>query len=235
MGKDINKTNKELIEFWDSAIALSEENKKELEQYKDEDYRSLAPSEKLCDAVVSLKDCNHILDYGCGNGWASIIAIKSGAKKVTAVDVIQGGIDSAKFYAELLGIDSGLVINLISPNWIKETKDTFDGFICSNVLDVLPLETTKEIIENASRILVSGAKVIIGLNFYLSKEVVSARNMNLEEGKYLFMNGVLRLTNLSDDEWKELFEPYFVIEKFEYFAWPGEAKETRRLFYLRKK
>ena len=49
------------------------------------------------------------------------------------------------------------------------------------------------------------------------------------------MNGVLRLTSLSDEEWKDLFAPYFNVESLTYFSWPGEEKETRRLFVLKKK
>ena len=232
---DIKNTNDNLIKFWDSAITLTKEDKEQLKEVKDLDCSSLAPSEKLYNAVQSLKDCKHILDYGCGNGWASIIATKSGCPHVTAVDVIPNGVEATKAYAEAFGVDKQIMPMLVSTSWISKARDeSFDGLVCSNVLDVVPLETSKEIIKETARMLTKGAKAIIGLNFYFPKEALQARNMELVDDKYLFMNNVLRLTNLSDDEWKELLSPYYEIEKLEYFAWPGESKETRRLFHLRK-
>ena len=58
--------------------------------------------------------------------------------------------------------------------------------------------------------------------------------MDVREDKYLFMDNVLRLLSLKDEEWIDLFTPYFEIVKLDYFAWPNEEQE-RRLFYLRKK
>ena len=65
--------------------------------------------------------------------------------------------------------------------------------------------------------------------------MANKRNIQFEDGVYLYMNCVLRLVNLSDQEWMDLFTPYFDIIKLDYFAWPGENKETRRLFILKKK
>ena len=62
-----------------------------------------------------------------------------------------------------------------------------------------------------------------------------ARGFGAAADKYLFVNDILRLSSLSDDEWKNEFVPYFNIEKLDYFAWEGEPKESRRLFVLRKK
>ncbi len=230
-----NKTvNNKLIDFWDSALTLSDDYKSQIEQIPVSDYAELAPAEKLFDAVQSLGNFDRILDYGCGNGWASIIAFKSGCRNIDAVDIGSNIIETAKFHFEHFKVDVNTFS--ISTNWLKNTaKQAYNGVICSNVLDVVPLETSKEIIENLARIALPNAGVIIGLNFYISKEQAASRNMELVEGKYLFVNGVLRLLSLSDDEWKELFSPYFIVEKLEFFAWPGEAKETRRLFYLKKK
>ena len=61
------------------------------------------------------------------------------------------------------------------------------------------------------------------------------RNIELVDDMYLFVNDVLRLSSLSDDEWKIIFAPYFEVVKLDYFAWEGEEKESRRLFVLKKK
>lgn len=226
--------NESLIKFWDSAIVLSLEDKEQLRASKDLDYKQLVPSEELFVAVSKLGACKSVLDYGCGNAWGAIVANKSGAKNVTAVDIGSNIIDTAKFYAELF--NANINAFSIDPNWLISVKsNSYDGIICSNVLDVVPLGTCKEIIENIARILVNKGTLIIGLNFYMPKEMAIERGMPLVDDKYLFVNDVLRLMSLNDDEWKELFSPYFDIEKLEYFSWPGEKQETRRLFTLKKK
>ena len=230
---DNNLINNDLIKFWDSALTLDDEYKNQIKQIPVSEYKELAPSEKLFKATFGLGKCGKVLDYGCGNGWASIIAAKGGCKDIDAVDLGSNIIEAAKFYFEHFEVKVNCFE--ISANWLKNTAKTqYNGVICSNVLDVLPLETSQEIIENLARVCLPEARVIIGLNFYMDKESASKRGMELVDNKYLFVNGVLRLTSLSDDEWKELFLPYFEIEKLEHFAWPGEQAEARRLFYLRK-
>ena len=227
------ETNNNLIKFWDAAIALTPEQKEEMKEYQGMDAKELAPSEKLFDAVKELGKCQRVLDYGCGNAWAGIIANKYGCNDVTVVDLGEKIIDAAKFYANLC--DANINAIVIEPYWLASIPNsTYDGVVCSNVLDVLPLETSKDIIEQLARITKKNAKVIIGLNFYMPPEAAKQRGMDLVEDKYLFVDTVLRLLSLSDDEWKELFAPYFDVDKLDYFAWPGEQKETRRLFILRK-
>ena len=122
------------------------------------------------------------------------------------------------------------------PEWLKTVPaDTYDGIICSNVLDVVPPETAAEILRELARISTDDASVIIGLNFYLSPEAAAQRNMNLADGNRLYVDGVLRLVSRSDDEWKKEFKSFFSVERLEHFAWPGEEKEIRRLFYLKKR
>lgn len=228
-----NQINKTLITFWDNAIALSEEEKKELRD-PSFNYKDLAPSTKLFEAVSTLGKRQHVLDYGCGNAWGAIIVSKSGCLDVLGVDLGKKIIETASIYKDIF--NAPIKLEVIDENWLKQQKEaTFDGIICSNVLDVLPLDTSKDIIKNLARVSQKDASVIVGLNFYMPAEAAKERGMEIVEDKYLFVNGVLRLLSLSDDQWEELFSPYFTIDKKEYFAWPGENKETRRLFYLRKK
>ena len=228
--------NNNLLKFWDEAIKLTPEEKKEELKIEKRDYKDLAPSIKLFNAAQELGKCEYVLDYGCGSGWAAITIVKSGAKKVRAVDLGSNIIDTAKFYAELYGVGNNLDILKISPDWFETVPyEIYDGIICSNVLDVVPLETSLYIIKELARIATKDAKVIIGLNFYLSKEDAKNRGLDLVEDKYLVINGTLRLLSLTDEKWTELFSPYFEIESLEYFAWPGEKQETRRLFRLKRR
>lgn len=236
MSIDNKKINEELVQFWDEAIKLPEDYKKQELDRVDRDYKELAPSEKLLNAVSELGSCKKVLDYGCGSGWASIVAIKSGCKDVTAVDLGNNIIDAINFYAEVYGVKEHLNAIAISPDWLHSVpSETYDGFVCSNVLDVIPLETTQDIIEQVARVVKKDAKIVIGLNFFMPEETAKSRGIELVDGKYLIMDGVLRLTSLKDEEWIQLFSPLFEIVKLDYFAWPGEPRETRRLFILKKK
>ena len=229
--KSINET---LIDFWNSAISLSEEEREE-EASEKADYRELAPSEKLLAAVSLLKGCKKVLDYGCGNGWASIVAIKAGCQDVTAVDLGENIVETAKFYANLYGVGKYLRIQKVPLDYLSIIPSgSFDGFICSNVLDVVPISISQEIIKETARILTKGSKAIIGMNFFISEEMAQDRNMKLED-RCLFVDNVLRLVSYSDEEWLEMFAPYFDLERLDHFAWPNEKEERRRLFVLRRK
>ena len=235
MDDKVRKDNHTLIEFWNSAFAMSEEEK---EEYRNnlEDWKELAPSEKLFHAAESLGSRKKVLDYGCGNGWAGIIAAKSGCTDVTVVDVAENGVEAARFLSSLCAVEDKMHFNAVSPDWLSSVPDgTYDGFFCSNVLDVIPTETAKEIIREAARVVTDGASMIIGMNYYLSPEQAAEKGMELQDGNCVYMNGVLRLVSLSDGEWMEVFSPYFTLEKLEHFAWPGETEERRRLFLLNKK
>ena len=232
--KDTKKVNSDLVTFWNEAIKLPEDYKEEVRKATDKSVMDIVPSQKLYDAVKELGSCKKVLDYGCGSGWGAIVAASNGCKDVLAVDLGKNITDAAKFYADVLG--TNIKTEVIDENWIKSVPAcTFDGLVCSNVLDVVPLETAENIVKEMARITTSDAKIVIGLNFYMSKEMAKKRNIELVDDMYLFVNDVLRLSSLSDDEWKIIFAPYFEVVKLDYFAWEGEEKESRRLFVLKKK
>ena len=231
---DIKQTNADLIRFWGDAISLSEEDKQTLADAP-KDLSALAPSPELFAAAKSLGTYKRVLDYGCGHGWASVIAASSGAKTVEAVDMSPSIIEAASYYAKAFGVSERIDAHVIDAAWLfKRGEGSYDAVICSNVLDVVPKQTAMEIIQGLHASLSPNGKAIIGLNFYLSPEAASKRGMDLKDG-CLFVNGILRLSSLSDEDWFSLFEPFFIVEKLEYFAWTGEEKKTRRLFWLRKR
>ena len=228
--------NRTLIGFWSQALALSEEDEKNERQNGPDSWKEMAPSDKLFHAAASLGACRKVLDYGCGSAWAGIIAAKHGCRDVTAVDAAAGAAQAAGFYAALYGVEEQVRTFCIDPDWLQTVPEgTYDGLICSNVLDVIPPETAEAILREIAEIVTPDAKVIIGLNFYLSGEAAAARNMELTGDRMLYVDGVLRLVSRTDEEWTGLFEPYFTVEKLDHFAWPGEETESRRLFVLRRK
>ena len=235
MKDHVREDDRILIGFWDKALALSEEDREACRE-EAADWKDMAPSEKLLKAAEALGQKKKVLDYGCGSGWAGIAAAKSGCPDVTAVDVSEGPAGAARFYAALFGAEDRMHVRCTAPDWLESVPDgTYDGFICSNVLDVVPPETAENILREAARIVTPDADVIIGLNYCLSPEKAAERGLELKDGRKLYVDGVLRLVSRSDEEWAEVFAPYFTVERLEHFAWPGEAAETRRLFYLRRK
>lgn len=215
------KDNNTLIEFWDKAFALSEEDMMQEKETCKDNWSDLAPSEKLFKAAVSLGSAEKVLDYGCGSGWAAIIAAKSGCPDVTAVDVARGAAKATAFYADLFDVADKVHVSCVSPTWIADVPScAYDGFICSNVLDVVPEDTAQDIIRQAARVVRPGASVIIGLNYYLSPETEASKGLDLVDGNRLYVDGVLRLVSLSDEEWTARFSELFEVEKLEHFACP---------------
>ena len=228
--------NKKLQEFWNQVFLMDENTKENIRKdIKEEDWQDLAPSKKLFDAVCSLNDCDNILDYGCGNGWASVISAKSGTAHIDAVDTSKNAIDSLNFFIDVFNLKAKINAFSIDFEWLKNQKEGYyDGLVCSNVLDVVDEDTSNVIIETLNRVLKKGAKIIIGLNYYISAEKAKAKAIVFENNNELYVDGILRLLNKSDEEWINSFSKYFKVIKLDHFAWPNETVETRRLFYLEK-
>ena len=73
------------------------------------------------------------------------------------------------------------------------------------------------------------------MNYYLDTKILEKNNKTEIKNNYIYRDGILRMVSRSDQEWISIFSQYFIIEKKDYFSWPGETRETRRIFYLRKK
>ena len=228
------REDRELIAFWDRAFAAGEED--EERDGEEEDWRALAPSDKLYRAAAFMGQREKVLDFGCGSGWAGIIAAKSGCGCVTAADAAPGAVRAARENAARCGVSDRVHVVTAPRDWLETVPSgTYDGLFCSNVLDVIPPETARRIIRETARVTTRGAAVIVGLNYYLSPEAAAARGLDLIDGERLYMDGVLRLVSRTDEKWAQIFSPWYIVEKLEHFAWPGEAEELRRLFWLRKR
>lgn len=231
----MNNDYKTLVDFWNKGFELKDEDKKQILESKGtaEDLKPFAPSPKLFDVACSFKDKENVLDYGCGSGWTSLIMAKYGVKKVTSVDVASNSIEMLNCYKKAFDCEDIINAFPIDENWLASQENVYDGFFCSNVIDVVPLDMAKEIVKNAAKAVKEGAKVVFSLNYYVPPKIMEEKG-NKVDGPHIYINGVLRLTALTDAEWTSIFEEYFKVIKLDYFAWPGEAKETRRLFILQK-
>ena len=234
MNETLKKDYETTKSFWNSAFFMDEDAKKAAES-GERNWETIAPSKKLFHAAQSLGQCEKMLDYGCGRGWAAIIAAKSGCANVTAVEVSENAAESARFHAKLHGVEERVSVQCVSDAWIGEVAaESYDGIFCSNVLDVIPEIVAESIIANFARIARKNAPVIIGMNYYMQPKENPEKKMTIKNGNHVFLDDVLRLVSRTDEEWTETFSRYFAVERLEHFAWPGEENERRRLFYLRK-
>ena len=233
----MNDTYLNLVNFWNQNFALSNEDKEQIKTQinPEEDYKQLAPSKKLFDVLSAFKDLDGVLDYGCGSGWASIIMAKLGSKNITAVDVSANSIEMTNCYAKAFKVQDQIKGVFIDENWLKNQKEgDYVGFFSSNVIDVVPIKMAKDIVKNSAKVLKKGAIAVFGFNYYIDPIEMEKKGC-VVDGPHIYINNVLRLTSLKDEEWLEIFKEYYDLVSLTYFSWPGEEKETRRLFVLKRK
>lgn len=236
MDTQTTRDNQALLQFWDQAFAIPEEAKEAARREGAGTWEALAPSEKLFCATCELRNRKKVLDFGCGNGWAAVAAAKSGCPDVTAADPAPNAADAAAFLAELFGVTEQVHLICGGSEWLKAVPDeTFDGILCSNVLDVIPPETAEEILREMTRVVTPDAEIVVGLNYYMSPETAAEKGLALTDDRLLYQDGVLRLVSRTDEEWTAFFDTFFTVESLDHFAWPGENEEKRRLFRLRKR
>lgn len=218
--------------FWNSVFAQTEQET-DTSGDSPKALEALAPAPELYRAAASLGQKQRVLDYGCGDGWASAIAAVSGCRDTTAADPSENAVRSASLLAETYGCADRVHPTMIDDNWLLRQPDrSFDGIICSNVLDVIPPDAARQILIHLARVAAADAVIFIGLNFHMTDEAAERRGIRFEYENRVYMDGVLRLVSLSDEEWRWLLGQYFTVEELTYFAWPGEESKTRRLFRL---
>ena len=235
----MDKKYNDSLKFWNSAFDMDDKAKEEYAEKinPETDWRNLASSDKLADIIINnLSDKKRVLDYGCGEGWAGIILKKSGCEEVTCVDVAENAVKLASFFRDIFKISEGFTAQCISTDWIEKSPEAvFDGLFCCNVIDVVPEEAAENIIKNMARITTDDAVILIGMNYYIEPVSCPEKNVEVRNKNELYVNGVLRMVSRTDDEWKKIFERYFNIDSVEYYAWPGEKEEKRRVFCLSRK
>ena len=235
----ITDTYAEAMDFWNKAFTLSEEDKEKHGKNinAQSDLADLAISKKLANFVRdTLKGKNKVLDYGCGEGWAGMSIYKQGCRDVTCVDVAQGAVETVKYIASLADIGDGFCAHSINADWLETVADnTYDGIVCTNVIDVVPSEISTYIAKHLGRILIPDGTAVIGMNYYKDLSADPGANVEIKNGNEVYMDGILRMVSRTDSEWRTIFEQYFKVEQLEYYAWNSETVERRRIFVLKKK
>jgi len=197
----MNHLDKTLIRFWDSQ------------------YQSLHPStinpetatvSHEFDAFIKeIGDTSkRVLDLGSGKGYCLMMAKILGSKMIYGEGIEPSG-HAVKYVNQMiheLGY-SGLVVKQGTHSLLKKYPSaSFDGVIVSNVLDVVPRETSEEMIDALTRVLKKNGRLLVKVNFHLDQELLKRVKMTKVDENLYALNGVIRSYNLTSDKWIERFE-----------------------------
>lgn len=232
MNNEMKKIYDKSIDFWNQALICSEADFAEVD--KDNDWKDIGSTQLFNLIKDSTEGWDNVLDYGCGAGWADVILAMNGAKKVKAVDVAPNAVESAKLYFSAFSSEDVIDYEAVDVNWLAGVPDeTYDCAICCNVLDVIPTEVAEDIIKNLARVCRPGSKVIITLNPFFTEEMRNRDGVTYE-APYMYIGGILRVNNHTDEEWTKLFSRHFTVSRLNHFKWDAEQKEGRRFYLLTK-
>jgi SAM-dependent methyltransferase len=204
---NINEINQKLISFWNNQF-----EKLEAQVINKDD---LSIDNPLDQGLKMLGDsCQNVLDFGCGSGYGLFLAALSGKqiKYGLGIDTSNNAIRFCQETSEKSNLKHLDFIVSDDAYLEKLEPASFDGVICSNVLDVVPYQTSERMIQRLDRILKPGGYFLLKINFYLTEEMIKRINMEALDHQSYAINGVLRGVNLSTDAWIERFKSYDVIK-----------------------
>lgn len=211
------------IAFWDEVFS---------EEDSGVPNAAASGNEVLDEAIKWLcSGTNRVLDFGCGNGVMLFLCAQNGTRDHVGIDLSQKAILCAGRKAGHMAIgdfqfEQGGVESL------KNYPDaSFDAVILSNIVDNLFPEDALLLLCESARVLKTGGKVLVKLNPYLTQEQIAAWDIKTISGN-LLDDGLL-LLNITTEEWRDLFTPYFTIYREVEIYYP-EYEQTNRLFYLVK-
>lgn len=224
---NISEENKKLITFWNEAFQVVKPRK-----FTKEDFDLTVDFNRLIKRVGD--SCTDVLDIGCGYGF-SMIAAKILGNKMTyglGIDPSENAInmiEASCYMSDLHGLDARVETHEV----LKMYDDqSFDGVICSNVLDVIPKETSDEIIVAIKRLLKPGGLLLLKFNFLLTEDMIKTIKMEkIGENTYA-INGILRGVNYSTEAWISKFNGFEVIEETSFPRIPDGPKD--RVLLLKK-
>ena len=111
-------------------------------------------------------------------------------------------------------------------------SQSFDGAILSNIIDNLYPDDAEKVLFEIARILKPSGKVFLKVNSWLTPEEIKVNGIKVLEGDML--DDGLLLLNKTTEEWKKIFNRYFVVENHEEVYYP-KFDQTNRVYYLIKK
>ncbi len=222
------KINEDLRNFWNLAYEKLEPMKIDPAEVKVES--------KLDEYLKEVADkCPKVLDFGTGSGRFIITAamLSHGIKEGIGIDTSANGINFANGTSKLSGLDN---LNFIVGDHLSlrnYKENYFDGIICSNTLDVVPLKTSNEMIKELTRVIKPKGYFVLKINFYLNDALIKKINMEEVDKDTYTINGIMRGLNHTDKQWIDKFNEFELIKSDEFERIPNGPKD--RVFMFRKK
>jgi SAM-dependent methyltransferase len=222
-----NQMNIDLKQFWNNQFTKLEPTVIKTNEVKEEN--------SLDKFLKYLGDHSEkILDIGTGSGYGLLTAKILGekAKYGLGIDPSLNAINFLNKTCEMSDIKG--ICGQVGDHKILENElsESFDGIICSNVVDVVPEKTANEIIREIQRLLKPNGILVLKINFYLTEELIKKIKMEEVDTNAYAINGILRGVNYTLDEWINRFDGFEVIEREEYERIPNGPKD--RVLLLRK-
>lgn len=178
------------------------------------------------------KKAQDVLDFGCGNGVALFYCALRGTSRHTGMDLSARAIDSARQRAEKMPCGAFRFLCGGVETLEQLPDESMDALIFSNILDNLYPEDARRALCQARRILRPGARALIKLNPYITREQQAAWGVHTIEGN-LLDDGLL-LWNNTDGQWREeIGKQLEIVQEHDVFY--AEFDHHNRLFLAEKR
>jgi len=222
----LEKENKDLQAFWDSFFEGAEPEAIEGKWIEDETFNSSIKK--------YVKEDSNVLDYGCGTGWALIeIARTVPFKNGIGIDTGANAIKYAAGCAEKSG-DKNLAFITGDQTELQAYPEYFDVAVSFNVIDVLPDDITKEVLEAIKKSLKPGGVALIGINPDFPKDLLEKMGYTFKDG-YMYKDEILRGNDKTLEQWESLLKEYFTLVETTTIALVDREKQYPRRFFILKK
>lgn len=222
---------------------MSAYNYKKIEEYWNEVFQSAPkftvdtklPYPELNDGLRWLgENADNVLDFGCGNGKALIVASRMGITSGLGIDLSQNGVDRARSVVEGTPLSERLRFEKGGLEALEELEsESFDGAMLLNILDNLHPEDGKALIKELGRILKKGAAVLLKLNPVYEKSVFEDDSFSQVTDACFEEESGLLFWNMDEEILNEL-----LAEQFEYVNGydvdMAEFETVNRLYWLKR-
>ena len=172
-----------------------------------------------------------LLDFGCGNGVMLMLCSYHGTRDHLGIDLSCEAIRSAEKKAAQMPFGRYDFLQGGVSVLAEQSDHSFDAVILSNIVDNLYPDDAKTLLSECVRILKPNGKALVKLNPHLSSSQIEQWGIQILEGD-LLDDGLL-LWNQTTEQWRDLFEQYFMIYRQSEVYYP-EHDQTNRLFLLTK-
>lgn len=190
--------------------------------------------ETMFDEALKLfaQKTTNVLDFGCGTGDISFQYLQyQPTHKVLGIDASKTGIEFATETARLSDYKTATFLEGTDHTVKQLEENSFDGVILSNVLDVMPKDVSKEVVEDLERVLKAGGYWFIKMNPYYSKEELESFGYENMGNNIYEENHIMRLRQATTNYWKERFARFGKEIIYLEFEYPWQEGMNRLFVY----